>query len=197
MIPMTVQARWLSSRLWPITPASAASVLRQKESLSTTEQPRPRSASLERAAARGGNAQHGEEILAHGNGQHIARRSAAGERCAGAGPGRESDFLEAPRMPGVLLEIGISGERLGQVRIFDAGVEHVHQARRIFIGERLQKNAAHHAENRRVSADAEGQRENYDGREPRRLTQECARRSEGPAPCRYFRRRLRLVVARP
>src|SRR5580698_10590831 len=132
-------------------------------------------ARLKGAAASGGNAQHSKEIFAYGNREDITRRSATRHGCACSRPRRESYSLKAPGVPGELLKIGIRAERLRKVRVFHAGVEHVHQARRIFIGKRLEDHAADHAEYRGIGADPEGQSENYNRRESRRLAQEAPR----------------------
>src|SRR5690349_5464759 len=116
-----------------------------------------------------------EERIADSYGGHTARRPAPGEHRSADRPRRCCQFFEGS---GILPEravVRVTVEQLGEARLAGAQVENIDKPLRVAVQQRTQKSTVNDAEDSSVGAYAQGEGENRNRRESRRLHQHAAR----------------------
>jgi hypothetical protein len=88
-------------------------------------------------------------------------------------------ILERVHLAAVIVQLGRGHRHVGHAARTEAGAQR-HQPAGIGIGQRPEQHRVHHAEDRRVGADAQGKREHRDYGEPRAPSQAAEREPEIP-----------------
>ena len=122
---------------------------------------------LERAAHRGCDTEHREEIRAHRNREHDLRAAVASQNLFAGCPGRRRDPLEAPAAAPPVLEIVVGRKDLRKVPVRDMAVPDRDDPIGTGVRQGSQENRFDDAEHRGCGANPEGEREDGDDRKTR------------------------------